>query len=1188
MEIEDHSTPAAEQPLDHTLFSKHHIDSFNFLIEKGLGLICRDIRPLELITQNSNITAVSSVKISLENVTIGSPSHFPFEARLTASTYSAPLFVTIKIVIDDVEQTSKSLMLGEIPLMLLSDHCLLKAEQRKGKPLHLNKEDDREPGGYFVVNGLEKILRTIIVPRKNYPLAVKRQTFHLRRKNFSNCAVSIKSTNNAYKSQSIYLHYTFEGNMFISIMIRKVEYLFPLAVIMKAIEDISDQLLVEMLTESDSTFNGMHLLKDLHQRGLTTHESCLEYLGFLIRDTIGLGQMKSLSDEEVGKIFLDEYMLIHLKGEAREKLKCLAFMAKKLWKLVQEELEPDNLDALTTQEFLTSGQLYGMFIRERFEEFLLTSKALFLKEMRKISAQDQLDGINSNVVLEKLEKAMATNPSIGKKIEYLLATGNLKSVSGLDLMQSNGYSIIAERLNNARFWSHLRSIHRGAYFVEMKTTQVRKLLPENWGFMCPVHTPDGGLCGLLNHLAMGCFIQTPVPEAMTRKNLKNLAEVLVEYGMIPDPYGNLGNSSHLQVVFDGRVLGIVPKKIAEDFVNGVRKVLKSSGAEKYSIFNQLSMTLINPDLTLKKISQFPGIYLSLSDGRPLRRVYNANNGFVEIVDPFEQSYMMIAVNEKEFTRSHTHIELSTEYILSELAAQTPFMVHNQSPRNMYQCQMAKQTMGNSTHALAYRTDNKMYQITYSQKPLISCRTGKNLGFEDFPSGINAVVAVLSYTGYDIEDAMIINKSSYERGFMHGNVYKTFVLDTSNNQEKSSKKQAFSLLNQTENYKSNFAKVQQSLRASVSGVQTNDRSFATIPANPRQKTTASGSIETPSIKSTQRYDINNLLQSRKMRKKTDIEGLPRVGEKLLDGDVKLQYFDNSTGVEKSKYYKDLEHSFVESVIVSSALDNEAQNLVGVKLRYNRNPVVGDKFSSRHGQKGVMSIFWPQTDMPFSEQGITPDIIINPNAFPSRMTIGMLIESLAGKTHSLLGSQIFQDAFEPANFEEIGEMLRKQGFNPLGTETLYSGVYGVPLKVEIYQGVVYYQRLRHMIKDKAQARSTGPIDSLTRQPIKGRKKGGGIRLGEMERDALIAHGVSYIIKERLMDSSDASDGFICASCGSLLGCFEYDDPLYKKQGRRCLNCENDGGDSCIKKVKLPYVLRYLTNELAAMNIKLTFRV
>jgi DNA-directed RNA polymerase I subunit RPA2 len=203
----------------------------------------------------------------------------------------------------------------------------------------------------------------------------------------------------------------------------------------------------------------------------------------------------------------------------------------------------------------------------------------------------------------------------------------------------------------------------------------------------------------------------------------------------------------------------------------------------------------------------------------------------------------------------------------------------------------------------------------------------------------------------------------------------------------------------------------------------------------------------------------------------------------------------------------------------------------------------------------------------------------------MTIGMLIESLTGKTCALNGETFTSDSFAPCDWRTVAQKLQEKGFNKLGTEMLYSGIYGVPMKAEIYQGLVYYQRLRHMVKDKAQARATGPIDALTRQPVKGRKKGGGIRFGEMERDALVAYGVAGILKERLLESSDYSVGFVCSLCGDLLAAFEKNNELFKRKDLQCLLCKGQKGGK-VKQVEIPYILRYLTNELAAMNIKMKF--
>jgi DNA-directed RNA polymerase I subunit RPA2 len=280
---------------------------------------------------------------------------------------------------------------------------------------------------------------------------------------------------------------------------------------------------------------------------------------------------------------------------------------------------------------------------------------------------------------------------------------------------------------------------------------------------------------------------------------------------------------------------------------------------------------------------------------------------------------------------------------------------------------------------------------------------------------------------------------------------------------------------------------------------------------------------------------------------------------------------------------------------------------IRLRRVRNPIIGDKFSSRHGQKGVCSQLWPDIDMPFSANtGMRPDLIINPHAFPSRMTIAMLLESIAAKAGSLKGKFIDATPFassvkERSNsiVDELGPMLASYGFNYHGTEILYSGVFGTEMKCEIFLGPVYYQRLRHMVSDKFQVRTTGRIDQITRQPIGGRKYGGGIRFGEMERDALLAHGASYLLHDRLHSCSDYHIADVCSICGSLLTATVIKSESQKKAKRdmlglptvkppknfACQACKTSKG---METVAMPYVFRYLASELAAMNIKLELRL
>lgn len=379
--------------------------------------------------------------------------------------------------------------------------------------------------------------------------------------------------------------------------------------------------------------------------------------------------------------------------------------------------------------------------------------------------------------------------------------------------------------------------------------------------------------------------------------------------------------------------------------------------------------------------------------------------------------------------------------------------------------------------------------------------------------------------------------------------------------------------------------------------------------------------------------NTANMSAKIAESLDDDGLPPIGLRVEEGDPLYVVVDAVTGKVKIGRHKSSEPAYVDEVrLLGNGSGTTSQELlcVNIKLRFNRNPIVGDKFSSRHGQKGVLSVLFPQQDMPFTESGMSPDIIINPHAFPSRMTIGMLVESMAAKAGALHGR--FQDA-TPFRFNEkqrvvdyFGEQLRRAGYNYYGSEPLYSGTNGtevclllrcllyrlrvlvcdtqsvairflclaLQLHADIYFGVVYYQRLRHMVSDKAQVRSTGPINNLTRQPVKGRKHHGGIRFGEMERDSLLSHGSAFLLNDRLLNCSDRHIALVCKGCGSLLAATSRRSTIaaaglasaaMTANRNHCLTCGN--GDNVVS-MYLPYVFRYLANELAAMNIRLTLDV
>uniref|UniRef100_A0A8C6CE45 DNA-directed RNA polymerase n=1 Tax=Monodon monoceros TaxID=40151 RepID=A0A8C6CE45_MONMO len=527
-----------------------------------------------------------------------------------------------------------------------------------------------------------------------------------------------------------------------------------------------------------------------------------------------------------------------------------------------------------------------------------------------------------------------------------------------------------------------------------------------------------------------------------------------------------------------------------------------------------------------KPSLYPGLYLFTTPCRLVRPVQNLELGKEELIGTMEQIFMNVAVFEDEVLAGvTTHQELFPHSLLSVIANFIPFSDHNQSPRNMYQCQMGKQTMGFPLLTFQDRSDNKLYRLQTPQSPLVRPYMYDYYDMDNYPIGTNAIVAVISYTGYDMEDAMIVNKASWERGFAHGSVYKSECIDLSE-------------------------KIKQGDDSLVFGVK---------PGDPR------------------------ILQ------KLDDDGLPFIGAQLQYGDPYYSYLNLNTGESFVMYYKSKENCIVDNIkVCSNDTGNGKFKCVCITMRVPRNPTIGDKFASRHGQKGILSRLWPVEDMPFTESGMVPDILFNPHGFPSRMTIGMLIESMAGKSAALHGlchdATPFIFSEENSALEYFGEMLKAAGYNYYGTERLYSGISGLELDADIFIGVVYYQRLRHMVSDKFQVRTTGARDKVTNQPIGGRNVQGGIRFGEMERDALLAHGTSFLLHDRLFNCSDRSVAHVCVKCGSLLSpLLEKPPPSWSTMRNRKYSCTLCNRSDTIDTVSVPYVFRYFVAELAAMNIK-----
>ena len=1147
---------------------RHQIESYNNFVNYQIQRTIQMLNPVNIHSENDYVPDkekyMLEVDISFDNFKLYPPQihenngatkiMLPDEAKLRNFTYASTMAIDLNIkytirnneTMDNpriIYKTLPKINIGKMPIMLRSSICVLKQNNH----IHpsLTGECEMDCGGYFIVKGSEK---TVLGQER----AAENRVSCFDGKNTTKWTwyAEIKSVPD-YKCISpkqIEMMIASKNNGFgygLFIQIPRVKQPIELFVLFRALgvmsdKDICEYIVLDVNNEKHAELTNCLQASIIDANKYMTEEDALKHITSYVAYTpINMEKEKGIQKKREFAIeVLNNDLFPHCTTKA-QKLYMLGYMANKLLQTSLGWIAPCDRDSYLNKRIELTGTLLNNLFRNYFNKLVKEMQKQIVREINNGSwrSSEDYDNIINMTNIYKIMKSMTIENGIARA----LSTGDFS------IKQANSSKVgVAQVLNRLTYVSSLSHLRRINTPLEKSGELIapRKLHNTTWGFLCPAETPEGQSIGIVKNISYMAHLTIPTNshslydyilpritkvDEITPNELQGKVKIFINgcwVGITLQPvefYDDIRDKKckgiinvYTSIVFDYKRLEI---RICNDGGRLTRPVLRVKN----------NKALITKDILAKLRSN----ELSWND---LITECKLDNAVIEYIDPEEQEYSTIAMKNKngylhkDATIQYSHCEIHPSVIFGVLASCIPFPDHNQAPRNTYQCAMGKQAMGVYATNFERRMDKTSYVLTYPSRPLVDTRLMNFIELNKLPSGTQIHVAIMSHSGYNQEDSVLINKGSIDRGLFSATIYHT---------EKDEDKNI--------------------IRDEIIRCKPNPTKTKGVKFGNYDKLNSQGFIPE-----------NSLVENRDVI----IAKIVPIKENRNDPTKTIKYED------QSKTFRTTEETYIDKNFTGRNCDG--YNFAKVRIRTFRQPVLGDKVSSRHGQKGTVGNIIPECDMPFTKDGIRPDVIINPHAIPSRMTIGQLKETLLGKV--LLEIGMFGDgtSFGDLDVKTISQELQKLGYESYGNEVLYDGLSGDQMETNIFIGPVFYQRLKHMVNDKQHSRSIGPMVNLTRQPAEGRSRDGGFRIGEMERDVMLSHGISRFCRERLYDVSDKYKVHICKKCGMIAAYNDGNNKSFNHDKFTIHNCKTCDNTTDFALVDIPYAYKLMSQELQTINV------